>query len=207
MTPAQKAAMDRVIEADGQPVRITAGTARVLSEQYRYLTPQGDGWVLTDIGRTAMSNDSYWSRLQARKREIPRASRDYGERVVMWLKAHNLIGTERLDDGSHWQHYYTAHNYAEHYAACLHAGLEPVRPLGEPEWIEEHVKGAIDCLAAYDKANERATARGVCVEIDYSVADSVPQSRREAAVQRPDGSVDLRVYRLRRGQDAPGGAA
>jgi len=63
---------------------------------------------------------------------------------------------------------------------------------------------AIECLRDYDEADEKARARGCGVEVAYRVAPSHPKAKADVVADRPDGTVDLRTYRLAR-SDKPGG--
>lgn len=201
MTPAQQTALRRAVEADA-PVKITASTAAVLAEQYRYITPCDGGWIPTDNGRAAIANTDYDHAYRQRCSEIPRASREYAKRVMCWLACHGYVGG--MD---RYGQYYAAQQYAEHYAACIHAGLEPIRPDGDTTRIEFDVQMAINLLRDFDEAQEKSAARGdVCIEVAYTVAPSHPKAKADSVVVRADGAVDLRQYRLSR-PGKPTGAA
>lgn len=201
MTPAQAAALRRVVAA-GEPVKVAPATAAVLSERYGYIEVVGARWAATAKGRARLEGDDHEARYRARSDELGRESRDWAERVMAWLGCHGYIGGLRHGE------LFVAKRYAEHYAACLHAGLEPVRPEGETDWIERDVDMAARCLRDFDEAELKARARDCGVEVTYKTAPSHPKAKADAAatVTKSDGTVDLRAYRLARG-DSKGGPA
>jgi hypothetical protein len=192
MTSAQQAALRRAVDADG-PVKIPASTAAALAETYGYITAVPGGWEPSAGGRAILSRMDYDRAYRERCAEIPKDAKNWAARVMAWLACHGFIGG--MD---RWGKYHTAQQYAEHYAACTHAGLAPVRPEGETDWIEKDVDMAVEVLRDFDAADEKARARGCGVEVRYGVAPSHPKAKADAAVARPDGVVDLRAYRLAR---------
>lgn len=197
MTAAQQSALRRAVDAGG-PVKIAAATAAVLSERYHYIEAAPGGWVPTELGRRHLARLDHGVAYRERCAQIPRESKDFAERVMAWLACHGYVGgMERYGK------YHQAKQYAEHYTACAHAGLEPVRPEGDVDWIEADARMAADCLRDFDAAEEAARARGCGVDVTYATAPSHPKAKVDAAVARPDGTVDLRAYRLARPQ-APG---
>lgn len=185
MTPAQQTALRRAVEAN-TPIN----------------TPCDGGWIPTKAGRAAISNTDYTHTYQQRCSEIPRVSQEYAKRVMYWLACHGYVGG--MD---RYGPYHAAQQYGKHYAACVHAGLEPVQPDMDTAWIESDVQVAIDVLRDFDKAREKSDARGnVGIEVVYRVAPSHPKAKADAVVVRSDGAVDLQAYRLGR-PDKPSGAA
>jgi hypothetical protein len=77
---------------------------------------------------------------------------------MAWLRCHGYIGGMRHGE------LFAAKRYAEHYAACSHAGLEPARPDGEFDWIERDVDMAERLLRDFDEAEVKARARDCQIE-------------------------------------------
>ena len=195
MTAAQTDAIRRAAVAT-EPVAIPTSTARILSERYGYIEAANDGWVLTPRGRAHLAGE----RAQVQRREaesrLTRKDRDWAERVKGWLRAH-----KRFHDDSPSS--YAVYRYAEHVAACDHAGIEPVATErwgdGGREWVEEAVRAAAECIRDFDAALRLANDRGVGVAVSYEADKKVPRSRREAANAAASGDVvSLRTYRERR---------
>jgi hypothetical protein len=201
MTPAQQAALRRAVEADG-PVKIAPASAAVLCERYAYIEAAPGGWIATAKGRSLLAGMDYETRYRERCAEIPHDSNDWAKRVMAWLGCHGYVGGM-----ARYGKYHRVQQYAEHYAACLHAGLEPVRPDGDLDWMDHDVEMAVGCLRDFDKAQEAAAARDCGVDVIYRTAPSHPKAKPEAATPRPDGTVDLRAYRLKRGSDTDRGGA
>lgn len=201
MTPAQTVALRRVAAA-GEPVKVASATAAVLSERWGFIVAAGDRWEITDKGRGYLAADDFERRRFAAREKLTLEARAWAKRVMAWLEAHEMLGfPERY--GKH----HVVQDYAEHYAACTLAGVEPVPPLGDVAWVEGIVDDAMEVLRDFDAAMERAEARGSSVEVVYKERLSHAKAKPEAAAPRPDGTVDLRAYRLRRGHDVEGGPA
>ncbi len=201
MSPAQTVALRRVAEADA-PVRVAPATAAVLSERYHFIEAAGNRWQITEKGRGHLAREDYDRRRSAAREKLTPESRAWAKRVMAWLEAHEYMGLpERY--GKH----HVVQEYAEHFAACEHAGVEPVPPLGDVGWIEGEVRMAARLLIDFDKAREEAAAKDCGIEAAYTVAPAHPKAKPEAAAPRPDGTVDLRSYRLARGLPVDGGAA
>jgi len=115
VTPAQEEAIARAAAAT-EPVKINAGTARILSDRYGYIAPEGDGWVLTPQGRMYLAGKRAEERYREVVLKLTPADRRWAKRVIAWMEAH-----KRIRD---WDYAHKSH--AEHVAACDHAGLEPV---------------------------------------------------------------------------------
>lgn len=192
MTSAQQAALRRAVAADG-PVKVASSTAAVLAESYGYIEAVPGGWIPTASGRAILTRLDYDRVYRGRCAEIPRDAKNWAARVMAWLACHGFIGG--MD---RYGKYHSAQLYAEHYAACIHAGLEPVKPEGETDWIEEAVDMAVKLLRDFDAADARARARGCGIEVAYTAAPSHPRTKTDAAVERSDGTIDLRAYRLAR---------
>jgi hypothetical protein len=201
VTPAQTVALRRCAEADG-PVKIAPATAAVLSERYHFIEPDGNRWRISDKGRGYLAAEAFERRRHERREQITTQARNWALRVMAWLEAHEFVGLPER-----YGKYHAAQEYAKHFAACQFDGLEPVRPEGDTSWIERDVLMAVECLRDYDKSQEEAQAKGCGVEIQYSTGPAHPKAKPEAAEPRPDGTVDLRTYRLRRGLDVDGGPA
>jgi hypothetical protein len=196
VTPAQSAALRRAESADG-PIAVVTSTARVLGEQYGYIEREGDGWVLTASGRAHLERERADDRRRAAEKQLTWEDRKWARRVVDWLKVH-----ERFPEAD-WQ--YAAYSYAEHFAACTHAGVDPCPPEkwdeGARGWVEREVTSAIECLRDYDEAARKAAERGVGVTVSYEADAKVPRSREEATRAATDEGasvVRLGTYRERR---------
>lgn len=201
MTPAQDAALRRAAAAT-EPIPIPAGTARVLGEQCRYIVTEGDGWVITPLGRAHLAGERAHEKRSEVEGKLTREDRHWAERVEAWLKAHKRFEDDMTQ--------YTIYRYAKHVAACDRAGVEPVLTEkwgdGAREWVEQAVRNAADCLRDFDRAMKLAADRGVGVSVDYEADAKVPRSRREAANAAASANVvSLGTYRERR--PGPRGAA
>lgn len=194
--------MRRAAAATG-PIAIQAGTARVLGGQYGYIEEVDGGWVLTPLGRSHVEGERTAARRREAEKQLTKAGRQWANRVVAWLQAHETI---LKDDAPAW---YSVSTFAHHVAACDHAGIEPVSTQkwadGDQEWIEREVRGAAECLRDYDTAMRLAGDRGVGVTVSYEANAKVPRSRGDAAVAATDTNVvSLGTYRERR--PGPGAA-
>ncbi len=196
MSPAQTVALRRVAAA-GHPVKVPTATAAVLSERYGFIVAVGELWEMTDEGRAWLVGDEYWRRHEAAEAQLTSEAKAWAQRVMAWVEAHNRLCFPRRY-GRDYASDHTAHRYAEHYAACVLAGVEPVPPPGDVEWIEGEIDAAVRCLRDFDACCERAAARGVGVEVDYQVQPSHPRAKADAASPQPDGTVSLRAYKLAR---------
>jgi hypothetical protein len=194
MTAAQVDAVQRAAMATA-PIAIPTTTARILSERYGYVKADGDGWTITPRGRTYLAGERARERRSEVEGKIGRDDRRWAERVSAWLKAHKRFKDYRTQ--------YAVYRYAEHVAACDHAGVEPVltEKWGDDarEWVEQAVRGAADCLRDFDEALKRAEDRGVGVTVSYEADEKVPRSRRDAARAAASANVvSLGTYRERR---------
>lgn len=204
MTPAQADALKRAAAAS-EPVSIPPATARILSERYGYIEAGGDsGWVITPRGRAHLASERAQARRREIEKQITRDDRRWAERVAAWLRAH-----KRFDDDEPSS--YTIYRYAEHVAACDHAGIEPVATEkwgdGAREWVEQAVRGAAQCLRDFDEALRLASDRDVGVSVSYKADEKVPRSRREAANAAASANVvSLGTYRERRPGPGQGAA-
>ena len=194
MTKAQQAAMEQLKTAT-TPIAVVAGTARVLEQQYGYIERHGDGWSLTHRGVAYLAGRATQARYDEQLKQVTSESRQWAERVVCWLKAH-----QRFPRNNHG-----AWRYAEHVARCDFLALDPVLPFDWDEasriYVEETVRGAALCLKDFDEAARTATERGVGVSVSYESDERVPRSRRQAAREAAADSaaeVSLRRYRERR---------
>lgn len=195
MSPAQTVALRRVAAA-GAPTQVAPATAAVLSERYGFIAAAGTKWAITDKGRGYLERDDYDRRRSARVDQITKESRAWARRVMAWLEAHEYLGFPE-----HYGEVHPVQQYAEHFAACRRQGLEPVRPRGTLDWIEDDVRMAVALLTDFDAAREKATAKGCGIEVEYTTAPAHPKAKADAAAARPDGTVDLRTYRIARGLD------
>jgi hypothetical protein len=201
VSPAQGAALRRAAAATG-PVSIPAVTARVLGEQFGYIEADGDGWVLTPRGRAHLASERAREKRALVESQLTRTDRRHGERVAAWLRAHKRFHDDEPSS-------YTVYRYAEHVAACDHAGIEPVATGRWDDssrvWVEQTVRSAAECLRDFDEALRLAEERGVGVSVDYAADEKVPRSRREAATAAAEANiVSLGKYRERR--PGPGAA-
>lgn len=194
----------RRAEAAIEPIAIPPATARVLSDQYGYIeASEAGGWVLSALGRAHLEGERARARRGEATDRLTRDDRRWAERVVAWLHAHKRLDVENSD-------WYTISRYAEHVAACDHAGIEPVAVEkwadGGREFVEEEVRTAALCLRDFDKATTLADDRGVGVTVSYEADKKVPRSRGEAANAAASDSnvVSLGTYRERR--PGPGAA-
>lgn len=202
MTPAQREALQRAA-ASTEPVRVPAATARILSERYGYIEYDGIcAWTLTPKGRAYLAGERADRKRREAENQLQSADRKWASRVVAWLEAHKRFR----------EHDYALWMYARHFAACTHAGVEPVLagawPDGTREWVEHTVRSAVAVLKDFDEACATAKARGVGISVSYEADEKVPRSRREAADAAAESAsvVSLRTYRERR-PSSPRGAA
>jgi hypothetical protein len=192
VSEAQQEALERAAAASG-PIKIHGGTARILAGRYGYLSPEGDGWVITPRGLVYLAGDRAKQHRRDVEQKLSGDNRKWAKRVLAWMEAH-----KRLHD---WSFGHKRH--AEHVAACDHAGVEPVAlgqwADGAREFVEQAVRAAADCLVDFDTALAKARERGVGVSVSYEADEKVPRSRREAATAASQGSVvSLSTYRERR---------
>lgn len=196
MTGAQMAALE-LAAAAAQPVRIAPATARVLAQQYGYVEDTGDGWVITDSGRQALSTIHHdRDRLELEQRLTP-AARAWAGRVTAWLKAHDR-------SPSSWQ----ALKWARDVAGCDFDGLQPIAPTAaelhpaDVLAVEDEVRMTTRILRDYDAAIALAQERGAAVTVTYNADKTQPQARHDSATaaKRETGAVDLRVYAAKRGR-------
>ena len=200
MTRAQQAALDGL--AAGERPRIPAGTARVLSEQYGYITLGDDGWELTPRGWAHIAGHRQEEKRSAAEAKLTPADRAWAERVWSWL---TVVGEPGAWDG----HAFVLRRIVEHVAACRHAGIEPVlrEKLTDAAAarVYDQVEAAERILHDLDEQVALATDRGVGVTVDFAADGRVPRSRRDAAEAAQQGRViNLRRYRERR--PGPGAA-
>ena len=199
MSPAQSAALRRAA-ASTEPTAIPAATARVLAEQYRYVVAEGDGWVLTPLGRAHLAGERASERHREAESKLTVEDRRWGDRVKAWLEAHQRFNPKAFH----------AYRYAHHIAACDHAGIEPVATNkwadGDREFVEIEARAAAECLRDYDKEEAVARDRGVSITIEYGADDKVPRSRSEA-IKAASGSANIvRLSTFRERRPGPGAA-
>jgi hypothetical protein len=192
MTTAQEEALARVA-ASSEPIKLHANTARILHERYSFIAQEGNGWVLAPGGRSYLDGEQADKRRRAVEQQLSSEDREWAERVLAWMLAHGRV------DGWTYGH----KSYAKHVAACDHADLDPVLvgkwADGAPEYVEQAVREAADCLTDFDAALKLAEDRGVGVNVVYSPEEKVPRSRQEATAAASDGLVvRLSTYRERR---------
>lgn len=191
MTAAQREALDGL--AQGARPRIAASTARVLSERYGYITPNGDGWELTPRGWAYLAKIRAQQQLSAVEAKLTPENRHWADRVEAWLKA-----TERLNG---WKGY-GLWRIVRHIAACQHAGIDPApekMTADAQARLLSEIESASIILRHFDEEYELARRRGVGLTVDFQADGRVPRSRKDAAEAAATGAViDLRTYRERR---------